>query len=501
LRDSEGRYRTLFDLGPIAVYSCDASGVIRDFNRRAAELWGREPDPGDFNERWCGSFKMYRPDGVFLPHGECPMAEVLSGKIPEARDAEVQIERPDGSRITVIVNIRPLKNNRGEILGAINCFVDITDRKHAEEVRARLAAIVESSDDAMISKTLDGTITTWNKGAERLLGYTAEEAIGKNITLIVPPDRLEEEAEILGRLRQGKRIEHFETIRKRKDGSLFDVSLTISPLRDSSGRIVGASKVARDISEKKAAERTLQQAHDRLESMVEQRTVAVRQLSLRLLTVQDEEHRSISRELHDSVGQHLAGIKMSVDNVRQGEPAGKQAEMLSQLSESLDRCMREIRTISYLLHPPLIDEVGFSAAAKWYIEGFSARSGIKVNLEAPNSRRLPRSVELPLFRILQASLSNVHRHSESTKVDVRFSIDENGARLEVKDYGKGIHPELLDQFNQSGGGAGIGLAGMRERLRELEGHLEVESDAHGTLVRAVIPIAASTPVKKSGSAA
>jgi two-component system CheB/CheR fusion protein len=155
LRESEERYRTLFDLGPIGVYSCDASGVIHDFNRRAVELWGREPKRGDLSERWCGSFKMYRPDGVFLPHGECPMADVLTGKTPEARDAEVQIERPDGSRITAIVNIRPLKNDQGEILGAVNCFVDITDRKQAEEARARLAAIVEYSDDAMIREALN----------------------------------------------------------------------------------------------------------------------------------------------------------------------------------------------------------------------------------------------------------------------------------------------------------------------------------------------------------
>src|SRR5471032_1850911 len=133
LRESEARYRTLFELGPVAVYSCDVSGVIRNFNRRAAELWGRDPALGDTDERFCGSFKMFRPDDSFMPHEQCPMAEVLSGKIAEARDAEVLIERPDGSRVTVVVNIRPLKNQRGEVTGAINCFYDITERKQAEE--------------------------------------------------------------------------------------------------------------------------------------------------------------------------------------------------------------------------------------------------------------------------------------------------------------------------------------------------------------------------------
>jgi signal transduction histidine kinase len=132
LRESEERYRTLFDLAPAAVYSCDASGVIQKFNRHAAKLWGREPALGDTDQRFCDSFKMFRTDGSFMPHEQCPMAEVLSGSIPEVRDAEVLIERPDGSRVTVVVNIRPLKNQRGEVTAAINCFYDITARKRAE---------------------------------------------------------------------------------------------------------------------------------------------------------------------------------------------------------------------------------------------------------------------------------------------------------------------------------------------------------------------------------
>jgi PAS domain S-box-containing protein len=132
LRESQERHRTLFDLSPAAVYSCDASGVIQNFNQHAADLWGREPALGDTDERFCGSFKLFRPDGSFMPHEQCPMAEVVSGKISQTRDAELLIERADGSRVTVIVNIRPLKDQRGEVTGAINCFYDITERKKAE---------------------------------------------------------------------------------------------------------------------------------------------------------------------------------------------------------------------------------------------------------------------------------------------------------------------------------------------------------------------------------
>ena len=133
LRESEERYRGLFELGPMAVYSCDALGVIHDFNRRAVELWGRRPTPGDNGKRFCGSFKLFDSDGGFVPHEQCPMADVLSGTMAVALDTEVVIERPDRSRIIVIVNIRPLRNQRGEITGAINCFYDVTERREAEQ--------------------------------------------------------------------------------------------------------------------------------------------------------------------------------------------------------------------------------------------------------------------------------------------------------------------------------------------------------------------------------
>src|SRR5580700_1697823 len=174
LREKEDRYRTLFDLAPVAVYSCDASGVIRDYNNRAAELWGRTPELGDTDERFCGSFKMYRPDGTFMPHDQCPMAEVLSGQIPEVRDGEVHIERPDGSRVVVIVNIRPLKNQDGEITGALNYFFDITARKQAE-------ALMESQrrafEIAATGAPLMEVLEFWVQAVERNAGKRAIVAI------------------------------------------------------------------------------------------------------------------------------------------------------------------------------------------------------------------------------------------------------------------------------------------------------------------------------------
>jgi PAS domain S-box-containing protein len=257
IRESEERFRTLFDLEPVAIYYCDASGIIQNFNHRAAELWGRTPAVGASTERFCGSFKMFRPDGTLMPHGQCPMADVVSGKIGEVRDQEVVIERPDGSRVTVIVNIRLEKNQRGEITGAVNCFYDISDRKATEQVSARLAAIVENSHDAIIRKDLNGIIESWNIGAERLFGYRPQEVLGRSITMLIPPDRTHEEAAILERLRLGEYIDHYESVRLRKDGGLVDVSLTISPIIDAQGQIIGASKIARDMTQRKLAEAAL----------------------------------------------------------------------------------------------------------------------------------------------------------------------------------------------------------------------------------------------------
>ena len=172
LWESEDRYHTLFDLCPVGVYSCDASGVIEKFNRRAVELWGREPAPGDTDERFCGSFKLFRPDGSFMPHDQCPMAEVVSGKIAEVCDGEVLIERPDGSRVTVVVNIRPLKNEQGEVTGAINCFYDITERKEAEEqlqeANVKLAESDRRKSDflAMLSHELRNPLATIRSGLQ-----------------------------------------------------------------------------------------------------------------------------------------------------------------------------------------------------------------------------------------------------------------------------------------------------------------------------------------------
>ncbi|HET6161082.1 MAG TPA: PAS domain S-box protein [Dongiaceae bacterium] len=234
-----------------AVYVTDAQGRITYYNEAAATLWGYRPPLGD--SVWCGSWRLYWPDGSPMPHDQCPMARTIKEGRPVTGMTAIA-ERPDGSRVHFMPFPMPLHNGDGIPTGAVNVLVDITGRREAERNAHRLAAIIESSDDAIISKSLDGIITSWNAGAERLFGYTAQEVIGRPVTILMPPDRVDEEPVILARIRRGERIEHYDTVRHRKDGSPIDISLTVSPIKDADGRIIGASKIARDITDRKRAE-------------------------------------------------------------------------------------------------------------------------------------------------------------------------------------------------------------------------------------------------------
>jgi PAS domain S-box-containing protein len=239
------------DLLPIAAYVCDREGFLVHCNPRAVELWGRRPRP---KQRFCGALRLYRPDGSPLPRRDSPMAEALRTGA-SLRDRDVVIERPDRSRTVAHFHIAVLRDDGGEVTGAISfVMAQATASKPSDEVAAHLAAIVQSSHDAIISNDLSGTVTSWNRAAQRLFGYTAEEAVGRSIAILYPPDRLEEETFIIERIRRGQQVETYESVRRRKDGNPVDVSLTVSPMRDCTGVAIGASAIVRDITEKKRAD-------------------------------------------------------------------------------------------------------------------------------------------------------------------------------------------------------------------------------------------------------
>src|SRR3984893_16953583 len=249
--ESEQRLHELLHALPAAVYTTEAAGRITFYNEAAAALWGCRPNLN--SDEWCGSWRLYWPDGTPLPHDQCPMAIAMRENRP-INGMEAAAERPDGTRVPFMAFPSPLRDASGKVVGAVNMLVDITERKHAEQVGQQFASIVESSDDAIASKDLNGLIATWNPGAERLFGYASEEVIGKPITILIPPDRQDEETEIMDRIRRDERVDHYETVRRRKDGSLVEISLTVSPIKNAAGRVIGASKIARDITERKRAE-------------------------------------------------------------------------------------------------------------------------------------------------------------------------------------------------------------------------------------------------------
>jgi PAS domain S-box-containing protein len=485
-----------------------------------------------------------------------------------------------------------------------------------EEMRSRLAAIVESSDDAIVAKDLNGFITNWNSSAERIFGYREDEVLGKPITIIIPPELQAQEADILRRIRMGERIEHFETVRVTKAGKRVLVSLTVSPVRDASGRIVGASKIARDvtrirqieqalrdseqrmlfcldaanigtwdwdietgsvrwsenmerihgqlpgsfrgnveaflesihgedrprvsdtirqalegdgkyhaeyrqvradgsfawmeahgqviydssgapksmmgvcrdISERKYTEEALRDAHEQLEARVQERTSELdqaqerlRMLSARLLQMQDDERRRIARELHDTAGQILVALNLNLVPVEE-ELRKTNSGFVEPIAESLrliEELSRDLRTMSHLLHPPLLDEAGLQSAVRWYVEGFAERSKIEVDLQLePALGRLPAELETAMFRTVQECLTNIHRHSGSSSASIVISRDAHNVRIEIRDRGKGMSMPVR---------AGVGIQGMGERVRQLGGRLEIESGTGGTRVTAIFP--------------
>ena len=420
---------------------------------------------------------------------------------PEKEAAEQPRISPVGPKPALQMEALPECLPADEITRSVSNARASESARGQAEVRSHLAAIVESSDDAIISKDLDGTILTWNKGAQRLFGYLAEEAIGRSITLIIPPELRDEENRILKSIGNGERIEHFETVRVTKSGARVHVSLSVSPLRDASGNIVGASKIARDITERRQNEQALRNVQDELEARVKERTLDLeraeenlRILSGRLLQMQDEERRRIARELHDTAGQVMAALNMNLspleEKLKKIDPA--LAKPVTESIELVNDLSVDLRTISHLLHPPLLDEAGLASALQWFVEGFAERSRIPIDLDlSADFGRLTPEMETTIFRVVQECLTNVHRHSGSATASISIKREAKGIRLEIRDYGKGIRKTRLDPAR-----SGVGIQGMRERVRQLNGQFSIQSSNTGTVVTVVLP-ESSSPTRKT----
>jgi PAS domain S-box-containing protein len=611
LHDSEMMMKGMImaDELPAMVWVSDAEGLRTYFNRSWLNFTGRSL-PQELGNGWS--------DGIH-PDDQQRCLDIYYSSIKSQFPFKIEyrLRRADGIFRWVLSHGEPRFSAQGELRGYIGSCVDIHEQKGSVETRSNLAAIVQSSDDAIVTKDLNGIIRSWNASAERIFGYTEEEVLGKPITILIPPELHAQEANILSRLKAGQRIEHFETERVAKGGEKVLVSLTVSPVKDASGRIVAASKVARDVtrakqveqalrdseqrmrfcleaaslgtwqwdltsgkvrwsenmerihgqrlgsfsgnfetflegisqedrqnvrqciqralegdgkyhveyrqpkldgsiawmeaigqviydeskrpagmmgvcrdvSERKSSEEALNAARNQLEARVKERTSelnraqeALRRLSGRLLSMQDDERRRIARELHDTAGQVLVALTLTLVPV-EAELRRKDAELAKEISTSLgliEELSRELRTMSHLLHPPLLDEAGLHSAVRWYVEGFAERSKIHVELHLdPSVGRLSAEMETAIFRIVQECLTNIHRHSGSDSASIVITREDRNVKIEIRDRGKGL-PTPSPR-------PGIGIQGMRERVRQLSGKFEIQSDTNGTRVSAIFP--------------
>jgi PAS domain S-box-containing protein len=354
----------VLELVPTALCVWDRDGLILRYNRAAAELWGRRPRPRDAADRFRAAYRLRELGGTELPPSATPVARAIA-RGAGVHDCAVVVERPDGTLVDVMVTVAPIKDAEGRVIGAVSHHRDISARRSAQNALAderksaharsrslqvatgelerrrlaalldhRLAAIVESSDDAIISKDLNGVIQTWNEGARRLFGYSADEAIGRPVLMLMPADRQDEEPMILARVARGERIEHYETVRRRKDGTLIEISLSVSPVRDGDGNIIAASKIARDITETRRAQRQrdllLREMHHRVKNLFALASSVV-SLSARAMQIQQSFAAPVVNRLHALARAHA----LSLPDLHSGAPAQENAAGLRALVETI----------------------------------------------------------------------------------------------------------------------------------------------------------------------
>jgi PAS domain S-box-containing protein len=365
-----------------------------------------------------------------------------------------------------------------------------TPRLERDESFRQLVESVQDYAIFMMSPT--GHVMTWNLGAERIKGYKANEIVGQHFSRFYTeearesgwPDR---ELQIAGK--EGRFTD--EGWRVRKDGTLLWASVTITALYGSNGELRGFSKVTRDLTERRALEEKTQELNKELRTrmaeliesrnQLESRTLELQRLSGQFLALQDEERRRIARELHDDLGQELAALKMNLD-IKNQDRGGLVDEI-----GMAERANQKIRNLSYLLHPPLLDESGLIPALHWFVEGFAKRSDLKISLDCkPRSfPRFQKEIETAIFRIVQEGVSNVYRHSGSPDARIEIQQRSDHVIIRIRDFGKGMNMNPTGTLPVS---IGVGIAGIRERLKQFGGDLKITRAEPGTLIEANMPL-------------
>jgi PAS domain S-box-containing protein len=476
-----------------AIIATDLTGTITYWNPFAEELYG-----WTLKEVVGRNIMEITVTAETEQQAKEHMASVLAGN---SWAGEFRVRRKDGQKITAFVTLSLIRDENGDPFGIVGVSQDLTARQEAEEALRRsegqFLSLANSLPALCWMAHSDGAIFWYNERWYEYTGTTAQQMEGWGWQSVHDPEIL---PAVLDRwkaaIASGAPVE-MEFPLRGADGAFRWFLTRVRPVHDSDGKVSRWFGTNTNIDEQRQIVRSLSEARDGLEKRVLERTEELktanenlRELSSRLLRMRDEEQRRLARELHDSVGQLLVaiGMNLAVVSSESHKLSPSAVKAMAENAQLVEEVSREIRTISHLLHPPLLDEAGLTSALRWYIEGFAQRSQIKVDLDIPsNFGRLPNDTEIAIFRIIQECLTNIHRHSGSDTAAIRIRREGSRLQVQVADSGKGMSKEKLRDLNTSGR-TGVGFGGMRQRMSQLGGTLEIQSDSGGTAIRVSLDI-------------
>jgi PAS domain S-box-containing protein len=451
-------FRDAFNASPIGIAVENLEGQPLFANRFLCSMLGFSEE--EMRGKHCVDFSP--PEDA---KKDWALFEQLRAGLIDRYQIDKRFVRRDGSLVWGRLNISLL--NRTPVL-VVALVEDITKKRTAEQAQLKNAAIVGLFEDAMISGNLDEVIESWSAGAERIFGYTESEAVGQPITIVIPPELQDEEHKILEGLRMGACIEHYESIRITKAGKKINVSVSIAPIKDSSGSTMGFLKMARDITEQKRAE------------------AAFADVSRKMVEIQEKERMRIARDLHDDINQRLALLAVQIEQLKQNSPTSA-VELncrLTDVWEVINEVSRDVQLISHQLHSPRLELLGVVAALRGLCREFAARHSVEIDFRNDDITQPVRyEISLCLFRISQEALQNAARHSGVKQFEMRLGSSANHLYLTVADHGAGFDVEsAMDK-------GGLGLLSMRERVRLVGGAIAIESKPTvGTTIRVRVPL-------------